>query len=946
MGIRMRKKLCKNILDRPGPYFIHIISLMLILGFILGLFSEGYAQDNSNTDSAQVKAQQLLARLSPEEKVGQLFQVTFQGSTVDQESQIYDLIVNYHVGGVVLKRDNDNFIGPENTIQEAFDLITALQNATALNFPTDNKILPKDTGDGSNEEFDAHYIPLLVGISQEGDLSPFDQIINGLTPLPNQMAIGATWDTELARKVGETLGKELSSIGINLYIGPSLDVLDINYASGGDDLGTRTFGGDPYWVGQMGRAYIQGLHSASNNQLVVIAKHFPGRGGSDRPPEEEVATVRKSLEQLKLIELSPFFAVTGNAKNKEESADGLYLSHIRYQGLQGNIRATTKPISLDSAALGILLSQPELSSWRENGGVIVSDDLGSQAMRRFYDPTGETFDARQVVRSAFLAGNDLLYMDQILSSGDADVYTTILSLLEYFTQKYEEERAFSERVDESVERILSLKYRLYPTFDPKYVIPISDSMGEVGFQDQISFDVASKALTLISPENEELVNTLLSPPDLRSDIVFFTDEVITQQCSGCDQQNILSKKALENAVFYLYGTGVGGQISRERLTSYSFTDLNNYLDSPINHLDLEASLTKAEWIVFSQMNIDSQRVESNALHRLIAEKPDLIRLKRVIVFAFNTPYRLDATDISNLTAYYALYSKIPASVEVAARALFQEINPSGSSPVSIPAVAYDLIITTSPDPDRILTLAIDADDTNQSSTVIAGVPTSTPIFYLGDVLPLKTGVILDHNGNPVPDGTIVKFMFSLSGEKRVSQQVEVASYEGIARTTFRIQDPGMLEIMITSEPAMNSEILLLDITEGRSIVVSAITPTKNPEPEKKEELPSDPDLGKKFVTYSLNPIVEWMVVIGLLWCIGLFMMWMGNKFFTLQWGIRAGLIAVVCGLIPYIWILLNLPGSTFLQISASTGKTLLVTLFGAGLGVFFHWNRNRKKHPD
>jgi beta-N-acetylhexosaminidase len=57
----------------------------------------------------------------------------------------------------------------------------------------------------------------------------------------------------------------------------------------------------------MGKAYISGLHTGSKSRMVVIAKHFPGRGSSDRSPEEEVATVRKSLEQLKQIELPPFF---------------------------------------------------------------------------------------------------------------------------------------------------------------------------------------------------------------------------------------------------------------------------------------------------------------------------------------------------------------------------------------------------------------------------------------------------------------------------------------------------------------------------------------------------------------------------------------------------------------------------------------------------------------
>ena len=61
-----------------------------------------------------------------------------------------------------------------------------------------------------------------------------------------------------------------------------------------------------------------------------------------------------------------------------------------------------------------------------------------------------------------------------------------------------------------------------------------------------------------------------------------------------------------------------------------------------------------------------------AFKRLLSERPGLLRNKKVIVFAFNAPDYLDATDISKLTAYYALYSETPEFVEVAARILFNE----------------------------------------------------------------------------------------------------------------------------------------------------------------------------------------------------------------------------------------------------------------------------------
>jgi beta-N-acetylhexosaminidase len=223
--------------------------------------------------------------------------VTFTGRDITPESDIYDLIVNYHVGGVVLLNDNDNFAPAPDTVLQTYQLINSLQRIE---------------WDGALTNRSA-YVPLFIGIAQEGNGYPTDQWLQGLTPLPSEMAIGATWDADLAEQVGETLGRELSALGFNLYFGPSLDVLESPSTRAGGDLGTRVFGGDPYWVGIMGRAYISGLHAGSENRMIVIAKHFPGRGGTDRLPEEEVATVRKSREQLKQIELAPFFAVTGSA---------------------------------------------------------------------------------------------------------------------------------------------------------------------------------------------------------------------------------------------------------------------------------------------------------------------------------------------------------------------------------------------------------------------------------------------------------------------------------------------------------------------------------------------------------------------------------------------------------------------------------------------------------
>jgi beta-N-acetylhexosaminidase len=420
-----------NSKNHHSPFYT-LLAGLLVLSIILPVFGAP-VQVHSQTLSPAGQAEQLLHQLTPEERIGQLFLVTFQGTDVGPLSQIYNLIHTQHVGGVVLLSRNDNIVSVDNDLQstpkQVASLIHQVQQ-TEWEASLQSQVNP-DTG---NSYYPA-YIPLFAVISQEGDGVPFDQILNGLTELPNEMALGATWNPELAAQVGNVLGQELSAIGINFLLGPSLDVLDLPKIEITNNLGTRTFGGDPYWVGEMGRAYIRGVHQGSNGKLAIAAKHFPGYGGSDRLPEEEVATVRKSLDELKSFDLAPFFAVTGNAQTTEETADALLTSHIRYQGLQGNIRATTRPVSLDPQALALLLDLPGLANWRDNAGLLVSDDLGNTAIRRFYDLITPSYDARRVALNAFLAGNDLLYLADFSSTSDPDSYIAAVHTLAYFAQK-------------------------------------------------------------------------------------------------------------------------------------------------------------------------------------------------------------------------------------------------------------------------------------------------------------------------------------------------------------------------------------------------------------------------------------------------------------------------------------------------------------------------------
>src|SRR4030067_364169 len=82
-------------------------------------------------------------------------------------------------------------------------------------------------------------------------------------------------------------GFELSALGVNLILGPSLDVIEAPQAGRSGDPGVLSFGGDPFWAGLLGRSFIEGVHQSTGGSIAVTPQHFPGPGGSDPSIERE-----------------------------------------------------------------------------------------------------------------------------------------------------------------------------------------------------------------------------------------------------------------------------------------------------------------------------------------------------------------------------------------------------------------------------------------------------------------------------------------------------------------------------------------------------------------------------------------------------------------------------------------------------------------------------------
>jgi beta-N-acetylhexosaminidase len=859
------------------------------------------------------EATDLLEQMTPAQRVGQIFLIAFDGPSLAVDSPLLDLVREGQISGVLLSPHNGNFPPLSEISGQTQALIATLQDAAR---PPAGSATPTDTPAEPNAAVPR--VPLLVAIQADGDGTQWSQIVQDYPDTPSQMSLGATWRRDLAREVAFDLGARLRGLGVNLLIGPSLDIVGDPRLGGPGDLGVSSFGGDPYWIGILGQAFVEGVHAGSDGRVGVVVTHFPGLGASDRSAAEDVATVRRTLDQLRGFELQPFATVTALPPGEGSgSADGMLTAHIRYQGLQGNIRDTTRPVSLDAEAFQQLTEGEPFAEWRSSGGLMVSGSLGSKAIRRFLDPSETTFSAEAVARDAFLAGNDLLLLEDFQSSDDPDEITTIRETLLYFEQRYLDDPVFAQRVNDAALRVLRLKLRLYGgSFEPAAFRPTSVDREQLSLSGDLEFRVARSAATLVSPASTDIRAGLGEGPRLEERLVLFTDTRRSRACSACPPVPGIDPQALETSILSLYGGGAGtAQIRPWNLTSFATADLAAFLgetppDDPAHPIarpeEVGKALSSANWVIFVVERERPEEFGSGALKMLLNARPDLVLGKTLVVFAVDVPYDLDATDVSKIDAMYALYSRGTAFLNVAARLLFQELPAGGSLPVSVPAVGYDLIEALSPDADQVLGLTVSLDDGGVGTPSAEG-------FRVNDKIKVTTGLILDANGHSVPDRTPVEFLLSYPGE--LPSNVEAGTVGGFASISTTLGRLGLLTIMARSEPAAVSSVLQLNVQENMPAFVTVIAPTPVPtltvEPAAGEATPT-PEAGSAAGTGQGGTRGGGLgaLVIGMIGAAGVsFLSFRSGKGADQTGRGRSALATLVCSLLGYNYVALGFPGA-------------------------------------
>ena len=127
------------------------------------------------------------------------------------------------------------------------------------------------------------------------------------TIFPHNIALGATRDADLVRRVGEATAVEIEVTGIDWNFSPTIAVAQ-------DDRWGRTYESyseDPAIVAPLGAALVEGLQGRKGDpnrlgagHVIATAKHFFGDGGTDQGVDQ--GEVTGDIEALKAIHAAPY----------------------------------------------------------------------------------------------------------------------------------------------------------------------------------------------------------------------------------------------------------------------------------------------------------------------------------------------------------------------------------------------------------------------------------------------------------------------------------------------------------------------------------------------------------------------------------------------------------------------------------------------------------------
>lgn len=289
------------------------------------LLEQEYISTNNKVLPPQLSTEErILASMTPEQKVGQLFIFGIEGNQHIESSNKEFLKYSQPAGVILFERNITDREQLKNLIKE-------IQNTSK--------------------------IPLFISIDQEGGVVPRIKWNEIYTRSPKEIRTG-----EEAYKLAVVRGKFLGELGFNMNFSPVAEYVT-NHKS---FIYPRTFNGTAQEVTNKATSTVLGYRNAG---IISVVKHFPGHGNDSLDPHHSMALVNIKEEDWDRY-IEPFRDIL-----KETYTDAVMVGHIKF------INIDKFPASISSEII-----QNRLKNTLNYEGLIISDDMQMKALNSFGDP--------------------------------------------------------------------------------------------------------------------------------------------------------------------------------------------------------------------------------------------------------------------------------------------------------------------------------------------------------------------------------------------------------------------------------------------------------------------------------------------------------------------------------------------------------------------------------
>lgn len=383
-----------------------------------------------------VRAEILISQMTLEEKCAQLYSVAEQKYIVENKLNIDTLKckIPYGTGIVYLNMYGE----PQEYAERANAMQQYMVEHTRLGIPA-----------------------LFGGEGLHGFMA------QGATYYPQAIAMGCTFDTELAERVYSAVALEMRTRGVTQALSPVVDVAR-------DPRWGRTeecFSEDPYLVSRMGLAAVRGFQGRtsedlkSGKHLIATLKHFVGHG----QPEggRNIAPVASSMRDVREIHMYPFEVCV-----KEGNVRSVMASYNDLEGVQNHANKW-------------LLTDVLCNEWNFDG--YITADAGG--VDELYMIHGLAIDEEDAAKQAIEAGIDVELVRHI---------HTFARL----PQLVESGKLNQKHLDRAVKRLLIQKFKM-GIFENPYV-DTSKVVYNTPTHKDLAVEAAEKAAVLLKNESNLL----------------------------------------------------------------------------------------------------------------------------------------------------------------------------------------------------------------------------------------------------------------------------------------------------------------------------------------------------------------------------------------------------------------------------------------------------------